>query len=151
MVENGAQRIFQRRFRLDHSAIIGYGRAQPLALTGKLHRQSSAHSKADDAVNVALDELPCIQELTAGIDVLKGQPFMQFAHQSLGDLRISGYHASDAGVEIRNDDAVAFTGETGAQILDLRIQPPPFVQKYDAGVSAFFLRPKLDALDLHAL
>src|SRR5687767_7450345 len=102
-------------------------------------------------MNVPLNELTAVQELTTRIDILQSHRVVQFSHQGLGHLRIAGHHSTDATVQIGNDHAVALARQAGAQILNLGIESPPFVQEYDTRIGAFFLRPELDALDLDSL
>ncbi len=79
---------------------------------------------------------------------MQRQCLVQLAHQGFADFRIGRHHAADATVEVRDDDDIAFTGQPGAQILDLRVQPPQLVQQDEAGINPFFLRPKLNTFHL---
>src|SRR5690348_5721087 len=150
VIEHGTKYVLES-VGLNHPAIVRDGRSQALTMAGELQGQGSAHSESHYAMNVSFDEFPRIHELAARIDVLESQRLIELAHQGLGNLSIACDHTADPAIEVGNDDAVPLTCQAGTQILNLRVQSPPFVQEHDAGIRSLLLRPKLDAIDLNSL
>ena len=128
VIEYRAEQVVDRGFRLHHSSVIHDRCSKPFPLTGEPERIRSTHAETDHAVDILFNVVARIQEFTAGIDVLQDERLVQLAHQRIRNLCVGRHHATQSSVQVRNDDAVAFARQLGAEILDLRGQSPGFMQ-----------------------
>jgi hypothetical protein len=128
VIEHRTEQIFDCGFRLHHAAVIDDRGSKPFPLTGEPECIRSTHAVTDHTVDILLNVVARIQEFTAGIDVLEDERLVQLAHERIRNLCVGRHHATKPSVQVRNDDAVAFARQPGADILDLRSQAPRFMQ-----------------------
>lgn len=80
---------------------------------------------------------------------MQDERFVQLTHERVRNLCVGCHHATQSSVQVGDDDAIAFARQPGAEILDLRCQPPFFMQEDETGVAPAWLGPKLNTFHLH--